>query len=82
MMKIGIWYVRRNQTKRQNSVVGRGRVFNTHVFQQLVRQKLFRREVPGLYQIYSLRRMGFKLGEITLYRNGVQVRTGKINIEK
>lgn len=82
MMKIGIWYVRRNQTKRQNSVVGRGRVFNTHVFQQLVRQKLFRREVPGLYQIHSLRRMGFKPGEITLYRNGVQVRTGKINIEK
>ena len=26
--------------------------------------------------------MGFKPGEITLYRNGVQVRTGKINIEK
>ncbi len=25
--------------------------------------------------------MGFKPGEITLYRNGVQVRTGKINIE-
>lgn len=82
MMKIGIWYVRRNQTKRQNSVVGRGRVFNIYVFQQLVRQKLFWREVPGLYQIHSLRRMGFKPGEITLYRNGVQVWTGKINIEK
>lgn len=26
--------------------------------------------------------MGFKPGKITLYRNGVQVRTGKINIEK
>ena len=26
--------------------------------------------------------MGFKPGEITLYRNGVQVWTGKINIEK
>jgi hypothetical protein len=26
--------------------------------------------------------MGFKPGEIILYRNGVQVRTGKINIEK
>ena len=26
--------------------------------------------------------MGFKPGEITLYRNGVQVRTGKINIER
>lgn len=52
------WYVRRNQTKRQNSVVWRGWVFNTHVFQQLVRQKLFRQEVPGLYQIHSLRRNG------------------------
>lgn len=56
--EIGNWYVRRNQTKRQNSVVWRGWVFNTHVFQQLVRQKLFRQEVPGLYQIHSLRRNG------------------------
>jgi len=60
MMKIGNWYVRRNQTKRQNSVVRRGWVFNTYVFQQLVRQKNFRREVPGLYQIHSLRRNGFQ----------------------
>ena len=30
----------------------------------------------------ALGEMGFKPGEITLYRNGVQVRTGKINIEK
>lgn len=26
--------------------------------------------------------MGFKSGEIMLYRNGILVRTGKINIEK
>lgn len=26
--------------------------------------------------------MGFKPGEITLYRNGMLVRSGKINIEK
>ena len=29
-----------------------------------------------------IRYIAFKPGEITLYRNGVQVRTGKINIEK
>lgn len=81
-MKIGNWYVRRNQTKRQNSVVWRGWVFNTHVFQQLVRQKLFRQEVPGLYKYIAFGEMGFKPGEIMLYRNGTLVRTGKINIEK
>ena len=54
------WYVRRNQTKRQGGVVGRGWVFNTYVFQQLVRQKFFRRELSGLYQIHSLRRNGLQ----------------------
>lgn len=51
-------------------------------FNNLCGKKLFRREVPGLYQIHSLRRMGFKPGGIMLYRNGTLVRTGKINIEK
>lgn len=82
MMKIGIWYVRRNQTKRQNSVVGRGRVFNIYVFQQLVRQNFSGEKYRDYIRYIAFGEMGFKPGEITLYRNGVQVWTGKINIEK
>lgn len=81
-MKIGNWYVRRNQTKRQNSVVWRGWVFNTHVFQQLVRQKLSGKKYRDYIKYIAFGEMGFKPGEIMLYRNGTLVRTGKINIEK
>lgn len=82
MMKIGNWYVRRNQTKRQGGVVGRGWFFNTHVFQQLVRQNFSGKKYRDYIKYIAFGEMGFKPGEITLYRNGVQVRTGKINIEK
>lgn len=82
MMKIGNWYVRRNQTKRQNSVVRRGWVFNTYVFQQLVRQKILGEKYRDYIRYIAFGEMGFKPGEIMLYRNGTLVRTGKINIEK
>lgn len=82
MMKIGNWYVRRNQTKRQNSVVRRGWVFNTYVFQQLVRQKISGEKYRDYIRYIAFGEMGFKPGEIMLYRNGTLVRTGKINIEK
>lgn len=81
-MKIGNWYVRRNQTKRQNSVVWRGWVFNTHVFQNLCGKNFSGKKYRDYIKYIAFGEMGFKPGEIMLYRNGTLVRTGKINIEK
>lgn len=82
MMKIGNWYVRRNQTKRQNSVVRRGRVFDTHVFQHLCGKNISGEKYRDYIKYIAFGEMGFKPGEIMLYRNGTLVRTSKINIEK
>ena len=51
---------------RQSGAVERGRVFYPDVFQQSLRKELFRRKVPGLYQVYSPR------------RNGVQARAYRV----
>ena len=77
-MKIGNWYVRRNQAKRQNSVG-----FSIPMFFNNLCGKNFSGEKYRDYIKYiAFGEMGFKPGEIMLYRNGTLVRTGKINIEK
>lgn len=82
MMKIGNWYVRRNQTKRQNSVVRRGWFSIPMFFNNLCGKNFSGEKYRDYIRYIAFGEMGFKPGEITLYRNGVQVRTGKINIEK
>lgn len=82
MMKIGNWYVRRNQTKRKNSVVRRGWVFNTHVFNNLCGKNFSGEKYRDYIKYIAFGEMGFKPGGVMLYRNGTLVRTGKINIEK
>jgi hypothetical protein len=80
MMKIGNWYVRRNQAKRQNSVVRRGWVFM--FFNNLCGKNFSGEKYRDYIKYIAFGEMGFKPGEIMLYRNGTLVRTGKINIEK
>lgn len=82
MMKIGNWYVRRNQTKRQNSVVRRGCFSISMFFNNLCGKNFSGEKYRDYIKYIAFGEMGFKPGEIMLYRNGTLVRTGKINIEK
>lgn len=82
MMKIGNWYVRRNQTKRQNSVVRRGWVSIPMFFNNLCGKNFSGEKYRDYIKYIAFGEMGFKPGGIMLYRNGTLVRTGKINIEK
>lgn len=82
MMKIGNWYVRRNQTKRQNSVAGEDGFSIPMFFNNLCGKNFSGEKYRDYIKYIAFGEMGFKPGEIMLYRNGTLVRTGKINIEK
>lgn len=82
MMKIGNWYVRRNQTKRKTVLSGEDGFSIPMFFNNLCGKNFSGEKYRDYIKYIAFGEMGFKPGGIMLYRNGTLVRTGKINIEK
>ena len=52
------------------------------IFKNLFGKNFLKKKYRDYIKYIAFGEMGFKPGEIMLYRNGTLVRTGKINIEK